>query len=58
MLVQWYVVNFFRLISQVIFVQSFIDDGFFSFFLKYRCHHLLQPLSTSNNSDLGVLRDD
>jgi hypothetical protein len=31
-LAQWYVVGFFRLVSQVIFLQSFIADGFFQLF--------------------------
>jgi hypothetical protein len=31
-LAQWYVVGFFRLVSQVIFLQSFIANGFFQLF--------------------------
>jgi hypothetical protein len=57
-LAQWYVVGFFRLVSQVIFLQSFIADGFFQLFSQISMPFLLQPLSMSNNSDLGVLRDD
>jgi hypothetical protein len=57
--VQWYDVHFFRLVSQVIFLQSFIADGFFQLFSQIPMpSFLLQPLTTSNNSDLGVLRDD
>ena len=57
-MVQWYDVHFFRLVSQVIFLQSFIADGFFQLFSQISMPFLLQPLSMSNNSDLGVLRDD